>query len=128
MYIADVHPVHAGKTLELNFYDPGESSGDAWMEVEAPPGVPIGPNDCPWTATNGNSGTNCRIQTTSGGSALYNGEWIIMRIELPDSASYNCNPLVDCFFKMDVDLNVSHDRTTWEAKIIGNPVKLDPNE
>ena len=128
VYVADVHPDHAGKTLELNFYDPGESSGDAWMEVTSPPGVVIGPNDCPWTATNGNFGTNCRIQTTSGGSALYNGEWINMQIKLPGSTSYNCNPLVDCFWKMDVDLNVSHDRTTWEAKIIGNPVKLDPNQ
>ncbi len=132
VYIAEVEPVHAGKILELVFYDAGESSGDAWMEVKPPPGVSLGPNDCPWTSTNvfgpnqPTSGSNCRIQTTVGGVAQYNGEWITMQIQLPDQANYNCT--TDCFWKMDLDLNVSHDRTTWEARVIGNPVKLTPNQ
>jgi len=128
VYIAEVAPVHAGKILELVFYDAGESSGDASMRVIPPPGVPLGPNDCPWTATNGDSGSNCEIETTIGGVAQYNGEWITMQIKLPDQANYNCDPDVDCFWKMELDLNVSHDRTTWEAKVIGNPVKLTPNQ
>jgi hypothetical protein len=28
---------------------------------------------------------------------------------------------------MNLDLNVAHDRTTWEARVIGNPVALVPN-
>jgi Putative Flp pilus-assembly TadE/G-like len=130
VYIAEVQPVHAGKILELVFYDAGESSGNADMTVLAPPGVTG--YSCSWTATQNfgpnqpTSGSSCTIQTTVNGVAQFNGEWITMNIQLPDQANYNCT--TDCFWKMDLDLNVSHDRTTWEAKVIGNPVKLTPNQ
>jgi hypothetical protein len=97
------------------------------MTVEPPPGVTG--HSCSWTATNlvtpNNStiGNSCSIQTTIGGTAQFNGEWITMEISIPPG--YTCS--TDCFWKMDLDLNVSHDRTTWEARIIGNPVKLVPN-
>ncbi|MEX1092450.1 MAG: pilus assembly protein TadG-related protein [Acidimicrobiia bacterium] len=127
VYIAEVDPVHANKTLELRFFDPGEGSGDAYMTVEPPPGV--SGHSCSWTATNfvapnnATSGNGCSIHTTVSGAAQFNGEWITMEISIPPS--YNCT--TDCFWKMDLDLNTSHDRTTWEARIIGNPVKLVPN-
>jgi Flp pilus assembly protein TadG len=127
VYIAEVDPVHANKTLELTFYDPGEGAGNATMTVVPPPGV--GPISCSWTATNvrpgggPNSGSSCTINSTVGGIAQYDGEWINMRISIP--ANYTCT--TDCFWKMNLNLNVSHDRTTWEAKIIGNPVALVPN-
>ena len=127
VYIAEVDPVHANKTLELRFFDPGEGSGNAYMTVVPPPGVTG--YSCTWTATdvtsssNPTSGSGCSIQTTVSGSARYNGEWITMNISIP--ASYTCSS--DCFWKMDLDLNTSHDRTTWEARVIGNPVALVPN-
>ncbi|MEX0796176.1 MAG: TadE/TadG family type IV pilus assembly protein [Acidimicrobiia bacterium] len=127
VYIAEVDPVHANKTLELRFYDPGEGSGNAYMTVEPPPGV--SGHSCSWTATNyvtpnnATSGNGCSIHTTVSGTAQFNGEWITMEISIPPG--YNCT--TDCFWKMDLDLNTSHDRTTWEARIIGNPVKLVPN-
>ncbi|HEX9761631.1 MAG TPA: hypothetical protein VGA97_00900, partial [Acidimicrobiia bacterium] len=81
---------------------------------------------CNWTATNGDSGNSCQIDTTIGGVAQFNGEWINMTIVLPQAANYNCT--TDCFWKMSLDLNTSHDRTTWEARVIGNPVRLTPNQ
>ncbi|MGF1616972.1 MAG: pilus assembly protein TadG-related protein [Acidimicrobiia bacterium] len=127
VYIAEVDPVHANKTLELRFFDPGEGSGNSFMTVVPPPGV--SGYSCEWTATNyvtpnnATSGTGCSIHTTISGTAQFNGEWITMEISIPPG--YTCS--TDCFWKMNLDLNVSHDRTTWEAKIIGNPVKLVPN-
>lgn len=127
VYIAEVDPVHAGKTLELVFYDPGEGAGNANMTVLAPPGV--SGYTCNWTATdsvspsNATSGSSCTIATTIGGNAQFNGEWITMEIVIP--TSYTCT--TDCFWKMNLALNTSHDRTTWEARIIGNPVRLVPN-
>jgi hypothetical protein len=127
VYIAEVDPVHANKTLELRFFDPGEGSGNASMTVEPPPGVTG--YSCSWTATNyvspsnASSGNTCSINTTISGTAQFNGEWITMEIAIPPG--YTCSS--DCFWKMDLDLNTSHDRTTWEARIIGNPVKLVPN-
>ena len=121
IYLADVDPVHAGKTLELEFFDPGEGAGNADMTVEPPPGV--GPISCVWTATNGQSGNTCTLNTTISGTAQFNSEWITMQIDIP--SDYTCS--TDCYWKMDADLNVSHDRTTWTARVIGNPVRLVPN-
>lgn len=127
VYIAEVDPVHANKTLQLRFFDPGEGAGNASMTVLPPTGT--GTISCSWTATNlvsgggPNSGNSCTINSTVGGVAQYDGEWITMQIGIP--ATYNCTS--DCFWKMNLALNTSHDRTTWEAKVIGNPVSLVPN-
>ena len=127
VYIAEVEPVHANKILQLDFYDPGETAGNGTMTVVPPPGVTG--YSCSWTATNNHppnaptTGTGCSIQTSSGGNSQYNAEWITMQIQLP--GNYACS--TDCFWKMNLALNTAHDRTTWEAKVIGNPVALVPN-
>jgi hypothetical protein len=97
------------------------------MTVIPPPGV--SGVTCSWTATNAVSpnnptnGSGCTIQTSSGGDSRFNGEWITMEIQIP--ADYTCSS--DCFWKMNLALQTAHDRTTWEAKVIGNPVALVPN-
>ena len=127
VYLAEVDPVHAGKRLELQFFDPGEGSGNAYMTVKKPDGsIP----DCSWSAVN-ESGTTtasgsgqCKIQTTVSGTARFDEQWITATIDIPDT--YTCG--ATCWWKMELDLNVSHDRTTWQARVIGNPVRLVPNE
>lgn len=127
VYIAEVDPIHANKILELTFYDPGETSGNGTMTVVPPPGVTG--YSCSWTATDDHppsaptSGSSCSINTSSGGDSRYNAEWITMQIQIP--SSYTCS--TDCFWKMNLSLNTAHDRTTWEARVIGNPVALVPN-
>jgi Flp pilus assembly protein TadG len=125
VYLAEIAPVHAGKKLELRFFDPGENPGGtaAYIGVRMPNGTQ--PN-CNWTAENesgaqtgGGTGA-CRILTTSSGVALYNGQWITAIIDIP--SNYTCSS--DCFWKMELDLNGSQDRTTWTARVIGNPVRL----
>ncbi len=127
VYIAEVNPIHANKTLLLTFFDPGETAGTGNMTVLPPPGV--SGVTCAWTATdavspsNPTSGSGCTIQTSSGGDSRFNGEWITMSIQIP--SNYTCT--TDCFWKMNLALQTAHDRTTWEAKVIGNPVALVPN-
>lgn len=128
VYLAEIDPVHAGKRLELKFYDPGEGGGNAFMTVQMPNGaIPT----CTWFAEDmdGNTTTpvtgQCRIQTTVGGVAQFNKQWITASIDIPDPGTYVCG--ADCFWTMDLDLNTSHDRTTWQARVIGNPVRLVPN-
>jgi hypothetical protein len=132
VYIAEVDPIHANKILELSFFDPGETSGNGTMTVVPPSGV--SGYSCSWTATNAYtvgtagplSGSGCSINTATGGNSLYNGEWITMQIQLP--ANYTCNPAnAGCFWKMNLNLVAAHDRTTWKARVIGNPVALVPN-
>lgn len=127
VYIAEVDPVHANKTLELKFYDPGETAGNGTMTVVPPPGV--SGLTCSWTATDNHpptaptSGNTCSIDTSISGNSRYNAEWITMQIQIP--SNYTCT--TDCFWKMNLVLNTAHDRTTWEARVIGNPVALVPN-
>jgi hypothetical protein len=126
VYLAEISEVHAGKQLELRFFDPGEGSGNAYMTV-------YDPDDdiaaCDWVATdiNGsqtsNGSGNCRIRTTKNGAAQFDEQWITAVIDIPND--YTCGS--DCWWYMELDLNTPHDRTTWEARVIGNPVHLVPN-
>lgn len=127
VYLAEIDPIHAGKKLELRFYDPGENNNNAWVEVKRPDGTT--PN-CSWfseddggTQTDSGSG-QCRIQSTISGNARFNGQWLTAIIDIP--STYTCS--TDCFWKMALDMDGSQDRTTWTARVIGNPVRLVPNE
>ncbi len=126
VYLAEIDPVHAGKRLELKFYDPGEGGGNAFMSVLLPDGtIPT----CTWYSEDMDGNTTspvtgqCRIQTTVSGTAQFNKQWITASIQIP--TAYTCG--ADCYWKMNLDLNTSHDRTTWQARVIGNPVRLVPN-
>ncbi|MGB7860015.1 MAG: hypothetical protein WBM90_05920, partial [Acidimicrobiia bacterium] len=128
LFLAEIEQVHAGKILELDFYDPGEDDANAYMTVQNPDGSTA---QCDWFATAetglpdpGLSGSgNCRIQT-SNGSPIFNGLWIHAEIDIPDN--YMCS--TDCWYKMIIENSEPHDRTTWQARVIGNPVRLTPNE
>jgi hypothetical protein len=126
LHVAEVAEVHAGKTLELQFYDPGEDDANAFMTVKNPGGATA---TCDWVAKN-EAGTtvrsgsgNCRIQTSDGNS-FFQGLWVTAQVEIPDG--YTCT--TNCWWKMEIENSQPHDRTTWAAKIIGNPVRLVPNE
>ncbi len=124
--VAEVAAAHAGKTLELKFYDPGEDDANAYMTVKNPGGSTA---TCDWVAKN-EAGTtvrsgsgNCRIQTSDGAS-FFQGLWVTAQVDIPDA--YSCT--TNCWWKMEIDNSQPHDRTTWAARIIGNPVHLVPNE
>jgi hypothetical protein len=127
VWLAEVLPVHAGKKLELRFFDPGESAPPATMSVLNPSGAVA--SGCSWTSDNGMSGSSCSITTANGSGAIFNGDWITMIIDIP--SNYTCDPTANgnsgCYWKMNLDLQTSHDRTTWTARVIGNPVRLVPN-
>ncbi|HLF43984.1 MAG TPA: pilus assembly protein TadG-related protein [Acidimicrobiia bacterium] len=126
LHVAEVAQVHAGKTLELQFYDPGEDDQEAWMTVKNPAGSTA---TCEWVAKNeagtvvASSSGACRIKTSTPPS-LFNGLWVTAQVEIPDS--YTCT--TNCWWKMEIENSEPHDRTTWAARIIGNPVRLVPNE
>jgi hypothetical protein len=125
--LAEIVADHAGKILELSFFDAGDASGLSHMRVRQPDGTI--PN-CNWRSIN-SSGTQtgsgsgaCEWQTTTaGGTAIYNNQWIIAEVAIPDS--YTCSP--DCFWEMELALTQPNERTTWKARVIGNPVRLVPN-
>ncbi|MCI0542816.1 MAG: pilus assembly protein TadG-related protein [Actinobacteria bacterium] len=125
VYLAEITPEHAGKILELRFFDPGEGAGTTFMSVRQPGGALA--TGCAWSVSGPNV-NGCTLRTTVNGTAQYNGQWVEATIPIPDT--YTCddtNP-IGCFWTMRLELNTQHDRTTWEARVIGNPVRLTPNE
>lgn len=127
VWLAEILPVHAGKKLKLRFFDAGETAPPGTMTVKMPNGsTAVG---CSWTATNGSNGTSCAITTANGSGSLFNNHWIDLIVDIPDN--YTCNPAANgnsgCYWQMNLVLQQAHDRTVWEAQVIGNPVKLVPN-
>jgi hypothetical protein len=127
VWLAEILPVHAGKKLELRFFDGGESAPPATMTVTNPAGATA--PSCTWTADNGQSGSTCAITTANAGGAIFNNSWITVIIDIP--FNYTCTQSANnnsgCYWKMNLTTQSAHDRTTWSARVIGNPVRLVPN-
>ena len=145
-YIAEVAPQYAGKTLVLDLFDPGESSGTAWIYPRRPSPSAPGPvgnvpvDDCAFPRALERTTRGTAIGTTGGcarsalrtAASLYNGHWVTMRISIP--ADYTCTPGANpettagsCWWGIRYSFSGSGsptDTTTWQARIEGNPVHL----
>lgn len=124
-YLAEVQPVHAGKTFEIELFDPGDgASGTYDLEILKPDGTTA---NCRYTNTSGVFGTTgtCKIRTRDAAAATpnkYNGLWLTVRVDLP--ADYAC---MSCWWKVRYTFSSGSqptDRTTWRANILGDPVHL----
>ncbi|MGD2102848.1 MAG: Tad domain-containing protein [Acidimicrobiia bacterium] len=141
LYIAEIGEEHAGKKLELAFYDAGDATDESWYRVRSPFGSAV---TCSWTVWDASYPLPSATQVAPGGSGtcewqtqipnpptrqgVYNKRWIVATIDLPDDPADMCdetkpNP---CFWKMVLDLSEPIERTTWRARVIGNPVRLLP--
>jgi len=128
LWLAEVDAMHVGKKLDLRFFDPGDANGNSWMTLHSPLGtIPT----CSWEVWNHDltvqesSGSGaCSGQTTIGSTRQYNNKWILAIVDLPDDPADTCGS--DCFWYMDLNLSQPTERTTWRARIIGNPVRLVP--
>jgi hypothetical protein len=127
-YLAEVPAIHAGKKLKVDLFDPGDvgsSSANVTMTIMPPGGGNI---VCTYTVDGTGGGTlspGCSIQTTTSGTATYNGKSLEFTINLP--TTYNCNPsnATDCWWKIRANYSAqATDRTVWSAQIVGDPVHL----
>lgn len=125
-YMAEIDEVHAGKELELKIFDAGEGSGTNTITIFDPYGVVP---SCSWESERPNgtieysgSGT-CAIDASD---AKHNENMLTITIDL--GAGYTCNPggsFGGCWWTATFAYqNQAHDRTVWEARIIGNPIHL----
>jgi Flp pilus assembly protein TadG len=134
-YLARVEAVHAGKTMVIQLFDPGDASGTASIQIMKPTSTGYVPATFSYTADSNasccRSGTNVTSLTTvSGGSSRYNNSWVTITIPLP--ATYNA-PLppgepagtLGGWWKVRYTFNsTTTDTTTWQTSIRGNPVHL----
>ena len=125
-FLAEIRPEHEGKTFELDIFDMGDNeiNTEAWIEILYPNGDVV---DCSWTSNNvGNESAPtgpCRIDITN---QRFNDAWLKMEIDLDNYMCDITQPL-GCWWKIKIhNEGQAHDRTTWTARITGNPLRLVP--
>ena len=135
-YLADVNPIHAGKTMQITLFDAGE--GAQKIEVLDPAGVPARfgwSTRCnpPSPPSGGCSGSNVTSLSVSGTGAQpysglqstskYNDRKMILDIKLP--ADYTARYGSDSWWQIRYTVgSTPTDRTTWSVAIVGDPVHL----
>jgi hypothetical protein len=133
----------AGKTVEIDLFDPGDTGKASWLQVE-PDGTGAAawqPATFSYTADNGrsNASTNCLQTNSSGGASppsgcgenatgggnLYDNTWVHVLITLPTTYGDASHPLANTgWWKIKYIVNGANDTTTWQVSINGNPVHL----
>lgn len=145
-YLAQIDAVHAGKTMEIQLWDPGDTNQNAYIQILAPNASGWSPvTTLSYTAKRGqldpssgsyiyNSGaSNCdsnsssstdRIQTYQS-SSRFNGCWLTIQIAIPSGYTAPQSGWWKISYTMQGSSGTNAtDITTWQVNIRGNPVHL----
>lgn len=130
-YLAQIDASHAGETLYINLFDPGE--GADYLRVLDPNGNAV---NFDWTTNDSflpvlsGAGTD-RIDVSGAttprpnraSSSTFNERWIRIKVTLPSNyaARYGSNQWWQLEYHVQTTV---HDRTTWWIQLLGNPVHL----
>ncbi len=142
-YLAQIEAAHAGKWMDIDLWDPGDTGSlVADLEILAPTGGGYSPvsfyvntiagTTMPSSFTCGPSTSTARssIRTSNGAGGIYNGYWVRLCVQLPDDYSAPTPPgeteagWWKIRYTMGAGTNASTDLTTWKVSIRGNPVHL----
>jgi hypothetical protein len=141
-YLAQIDAVHAGKTIEIRLWDPGDTGTlPAWISILQPTSGGYVQSNLIWSSAwgttnsnrascNGTSGSGTEIQTNTGGTKVFNGCWLTIDIPIP--ATYTAADPAGVgpgWWRIQYRMtgpsgDNSFDLTTWEVAIKGNPVHL----
>jgi Flp pilus assembly protein TadG len=134
-YLAQIDPVHAGKTMRVTLFDAGE--GADTLRVIDPNGNPASftwftPCNPPTPPTGSCSGSGTSLSVTGSGTqpytglhsnSKYNDRYLIIDIPLP--ANYAALYGANRWWKIRYSAGSNPtDRTTWSVNIVGDPVHL----
>ncbi len=117
-YLAEIGDQHAGKTMEITLFDPGE--GSQGIRIVQPGGLGYVTFD--WTSTDGQSGNNTTYLDVTG--SKFNDDFVTLSIALPTDfiATYGAT---DRWWKINYTAGGGiTDRTTWSVEVVGDPVRL----
>ena len=134
-YLGRIEAVHAGKTMVVQLFDPGDASGNSSIEVLKPTTTGYTPATFSYTAdsnaTGSKSGSNVTsLKTTISGVSQYNNSWVTLTIPLPKTYTAPLPPgepagTLGGWWKIRYSFDsTTTDTTTWQVSIRGNPVHL----
>jgi Flp pilus assembly protein TadG len=130
-YFAQIEAIHAGKTMVITLFDPGESSGDAFLRILSPEGDTYDYATFDWESNDGRSGNDVTEIQTSDNGALFDNKILTIRVPLP--ATYAIGDLdpnnigEQGWWRIEYQTSAANDTTTWQVELIGNPVHLVVN-
>ncbi len=136
-YLTQIGKELAGKTMEIQLFDPGDVKGDATLRIKSPDG-----NVYTYAAFSYQADDQCRagisdscsgasdttIRTAIGGASSFDNSVVTIRIQLP--TSYGTGGLrpagetEDGWWKIEYEVGAANDTTTWEVSILENPIHL----
>jgi hypothetical protein len=137
MYLAQIDQTAAGKTIEIDLFDPGDVSGNGFLRVLSPDG-----NAYNYATFDYSTDANCLsgksdacsatgrtvVQTANGGASSFNNTWLKLQIALPSTyGSTGLTPAGETqpgWWKIEYQVAGGNDTTTWEVNVLGNPVHL----
>jgi hypothetical protein len=133
-YLCEVDAVHAGKTLEIKLFDPGDITNTT-LRVKQP--TPSGYADATFrftatgsaggAPTSGGPQTSLPTSNAATPTGFYNNQWVTIQVAIP--ADYRAprppGETQPGWWKIEYTVGASgQDVTTWEVNIRGNPVHL----
>lgn len=135
-YLAQVDPVHAGKTMRVTLFDAGEGATSiqiidpngnpasfSWTTACNPPTPPTGGCSASNVSSLNVSGTGTQPYSNLHSNSKYNDRYMTVDVKLPNN--YATLYGTKTWWKVRYAVGSSPtDRTTWSANIIGDPVHL----
>lgn len=145
-YLAQIGPENAGKTLEIDLFDPGDMNNNqtGTLRIKSPDGNVYTNASFSYTSDancNGasgpcaGSGATSILAANSSGGHSWQDSWITIQVKL--GPSYGCSIPSPClkppgetqqgWWKIEYTVSgTANDTTTWMVSLIGNPVHLVP--
>ena len=151
-YLAQISQVlGAGKTMEIDLFDPGDVGQNAWLQILSPDkSLSNNYASFTWTANSNASsghtssgGTVTCIQTYGGGSGVsapsgcttynsggtfFQNSWVKILVPIPGTyGQTGLQPAGDPapgWWKIKYTVQSANDTTTWMVSVLGNPVHL----
>ncbi len=140
-FLAEITPDNEGKTLEVKLFDPGDGrDGTFLLSIVHPDGAIQ--QGCSYESDGGLGGTalsgtitgDCTIKTRDGDAAagsenLFDGQWLTIEVPLSSYACADGVTVNGCWWKVKYDFvgeAAATDRTVWQVRVIGDPVRLVP--
>jgi hypothetical protein len=136
-YLAQIEAAHAGKTLEIHLFDPGDISNTTFrirVPSASAPGYTYATftwtSDRSWCGQPTSGGpTTSLVTSDASGCNYFNNAWVTISVPIP--VTYTA-PVACCpsdpgpgWWKIEYDtLGTGQDITTWQINIRGNPVHL----
>jgi hypothetical protein len=131
--IVKLEEFYKGNDLILSLFDPGDVNGAADLTFLGE----LAGYECDvritrdngsvegWKSDDSPSGPPCFLRTsTPTNTKIYNGDWVEFRFRVPDT--YTCSATYNCWVLVNYDLSDPSERTTWAARVDGQPIHLLP--